>query len=481
MNKKYVVLIIFVLTLLLFLYYKPTGMPQHDVVEMAADAEYIVLENTNPGLAWYYDKYPEEIPWRTGATYLTAFIFAIFHIFGETSAEFATIFTQLFFGSLAASVLYLLCYELYKKHLPAILTSLLFILSTPMFNAVLGKDHGTEFFFAIAALYFLIKGNTNSTTNNNSIPYYIAASSSLGLLLWMREAGLLFPIIFFGIYAIHCIEKKQYSIKHISALIIPYLILAITAWYTYVHYLFTNAMSTLNATFFTYTKEIVTEISAWYSTLFFAFLILGIFCAIKEKDKLMLFLATISLLFIITFTKNATFDLRHLGIYVILPWCIIIGHGITAMIKNKQAWKRWSIIVISILLITQLFIPGVTINKDRNEHIHAKEFSLAVKEITDPESMIIVQKDFCIIVSYYSERACEGLPSNFIERVDTLLTTKPVYVFFELGFGFYEDEAKTIIEDTYNLQIAHTGNFETFHHAELYPQVYEETLIEVKR
>ncbi|PIN80052.1 hypothetical protein COV16_01505 [Candidatus Woesearchaeota archaeon CG10_big_fil_rev_8_21_14_0_10_34_8] len=338
MNKKHVIsLLLFILTFSLFLYYMQPGILQHDVVELAAYAEYVVFDEHDASLAWHYTQFDNgAFPWRTGTNYLTTTSFYIFNIFGEESAESAVFITQFLFGSLAVVFLYLFLYEIYNKHFPAVIGALIFGLSTPLFNAVLAKDHGTEFFFAIFAMYLLIKG-----IKNNSTIYLTTSSINLGLLLWMREAGLLFPVIYFGFYCIYALEKRSLiTTKKILAITIPYIIFAVGAFYAYVRLLLNNAVSNLNSDLFVYTKEILVSLWTWYPILFFALLLTGFYIGIKNKEKNVIFFTAVSILFFILFTKNATYDIRHLGIYVLFPFSVIIGYALTKLSLSQNLSRQ---------------------------------------------------------------------------------------------------------------------------------------------
>src|SRR3989338_11212056 len=101
-----------------------------------------------------------------------------------------SLFLFFFFGSLSVVVLYLFLLELYEKNVPALLCALLFGISAPLFNSVLSKEHGTEYFFAFAAMYFLLLCLKYSSKYKALI--LCLSSSFLGFLLWMREATLFF-------------------------------------------------------------------------------------------------------------------------------------------------------------------------------------------------------------------------------------------------------------------------------------------------
>lgn len=474
----------------LFLFYQQSGILQLDLMGLAAYAEYIVLDIHDPALAQEYAPYEAgQLPWRTGNNVLTAGIFFLFHhLFGAESAESSVFFTQFFFGALAIVFLYLFLFELYEKHFPAIIGALVFGVSAPLFNAVLSKDHGTEFFFAFAAMYFLLQG----IKRNNASPLFIS-NIGLGLSLWMREATLFFPIIYYGFFALHTVSWKKtfpfvsgnkeiLCFKNIVALTIPYVILAVGAWSIYAQQLFLNAVSKHNAAFFTFTKEILFSIWEWYPLLFFFFVFLGLFFCVYKKEKISLFFIFIILFFFILFTKNNTYDLRHLGIYLFFPASVVICYGLSYLLHQWKNWERYIVLSLAILLCVQVFYPGVSLFEQRKEHIYTKEFAEGIASVVPKESIIFVQKDFCLFFSYYAKRNCEGLPTDFSTRVDAVLASgKRVFVPYHAGFGFYSEEVHAAIEEQYTLTVLYTGNFETYHHADLKPQVYEESLIEVRK
>lgn len=474
--------------MVLFLYYQQAGILQLDLMGLAAYAEYIVLDTHDQALAQEYAPYAAGgVPWRTGNNILTAGTFFFFHnVFNVGSAESSVFFTQFFFGALAIVFLYLFLFELYEKHFPAIIGALVFGVSAPLFNAVLSKDHGTEFFFAFAAMYFLLRG----IKGNNAYSFFIS-NIALGLSLWMREATLFFPIIYYGFFALHTFSYKQtypfvsgnkeiLCIKNIVVLTIPYALLAFGAWSIYAQQLFLNAVSKHNAAFFTFTKEILMSVWEWYPLLFFFFVFLGLWFGLYKKEKNSLFFIFIIFFFFILFTKNNTYDLRHLGIYLFFPASVVICYGLSYVLEQWKNWERCIVLSLAILLCVQVFYPGVSLFEQRKEHIYTKEFAEGIASVVPKGSIIFVQKDFCLFFSYYAKRDCEGLPADFFTRVDAILASgKRVFVPYYAGFGFYSEEVRAAIEEHYTLTVIYTGNFETFHHADLKPQVYEELLIEV--
>lgn len=482
-TKLFVSFFIFTSFFSTFLYYEQPGILQLDLVGMATYAEYLVLGEElvlSP-----LDLAPYEhgiIPWRTGNQLLTAATF--FLIEKWSSAEHAVFLTQFFFGSFGIVFLYLFLFQLYKKHTPAFFSALLFGLSAALFNAVLSKDHGTEFFFAFGSFYFL-----SLALENKKTVYFFLTSLFLGLLLWMREAGLFFPLLIFGFFIVNTVmyntkEKKIIyhteiiTAKNLFFLFVPYTILACAAFYLYVFTLLKNAATQINAELFTYTSMIITSILEGYPLLFFLFILGGLFFAFFKKEKNSLFFFLMSILFFILFTKNATFDIRHLGIYVFFPASVIICYGLCCF-ENRKA--QLAAYFLAGILCVQLFVPGIALFEQRKEHIYTKEFGEGIASVVPVDGIVFVQKDFCLFVAYYAKRECREMPTS-METFDTLLVSgKRVFVFYEAGFGFYDDTTKNAIEENYALSSVYSGKFETFHHADLDPQVYDEMLIEVSK
>jgi hypothetical protein len=471
--KKWYAGIMFAIMLFVFFYYQQNGILQHDVVETAQYAEYVVTNEHDT----LYEKYlVTKYPWRTGTLLLTAGMYYLMHFF-SISSECTAFFTQFLFGSLAVVFLYLFLREMYNDT-AAFFTALAFGLSAPLFNAVLSKDHGTEFFFACAAMYFLIYG-----LKNKNLLSLCISNIALGLTLWMREAMLLFPVIYYGFLVVYAYKNKIqeiYSAKNMFALSIPYIFLTAGALYVYVWMMITNASQNLAVPLFTNTGKILQSLWQWYPLLLL-FAGIGIILAVKQKEYLVLFFTSIAVLFFIFFTKNATYDIRHLGMYVLFPLSVIECFVFSLLLEKYNDWKKYCIICIVVFVCIAGFIPGVSLFEQRKEHVYTKEFAQNIATIVPENGIIIIQKDFCLFFSYYAKRECIGLPDNFMATVDNyILSGKRVFVAYHAGFGFYDDETKNAIEQTYQLIPVYTGNFETFHHADLKPQVYEEYLIEVK-
>jgi hypothetical protein len=466
MKKHFYPIAIFLIIFSLLLYFQPHSLLQHDMVEYAAFAEYKNNE-INPALGWYYQPLETTLPWRTGTHYITAYTYKITSLF-NINAETTTLLTQYLFGALAAIFLYLFLRELYKKQMPALLATLIFFLSTPLFNAILGKEHGTEFFFCFAAMYFLIKA-----IKTERFDYSIAASTSLGLALWTKESTLLFPIIFYGFYIIQK-KKDALKIKPLLALTIPYLLLALTAFNGYVWNILKVSITNYgNATFFSYTKPILLSLWEHTSLLYITLIAFSIYISIKHKKQTPLFFLAIILLFFTIFTKNSTFDIRQLGIYIFFPLATIICYGITK-IKNKHIATA-----LTLIIIIQLFIPSISLYNERKQTLPATTFAQSFQTLPQ-DAIIFSQRDFCIIWSYYGERECRFLPTNFIETIDPLLKeNKKIYVLFHVGFGFYDDNIKELIQNNYNLNPIITAQSENYHHADLKTKHYEEMLVEV--
>ena len=481
-TKLFVSFFIFTLFFSAFLYYEQPGILQLDLVGMATYAEYIVLEEKL--VASPLDLAPYEhgiIPWRTGNQFLTAATF--FVIEKWSSAEHAVFLTKFFFGSLGIVFLYLFLFQVYKKHTPAFLAAVLFGASAALFSATLSKDHGTEFFFAFGSFYFLSLALREKKTF-----YFFLTSMFLGLLLWMREAGLFFPLLIFGFFIVHTItydtkekkvtyHKEIITMKNLFSLLVPYIILACIAFYFYVFALLKNAAAQLNAGLFTYTVPMMRSILEWYPLLFFFFILLGLFFAFSKKEKNSLFFFVMIILFFILFTKNATFDIRHLGIYVFFPASVLICYGLCCL--EKKSVQSIAFFLTGILCL-QLFIPGIPLLEQRKEHIYTKEFAEGIASVVPEDGIVFVQKDFCLFVVYYAKRTCQEMP-NSLDTFDTVLASgKRVFVFYETGFGFYDDTTKSAIEERYVLISVYSGKFETFHHADLKSQIYDEMLIEVR-
>ena len=492
MDKKnlFISLFIFFFFLSSFLYYEQPGILQLDLVGMATYAEYVIIGEKL--VASPLDLAPYEhgvIPWRTGNQLLTA---AAFFILSQTailptppSAEHAVFLTQFIFGSLGIVFLYLFLFQLYKKYIPALFGALIFGASAPLFNAILSKDHGTEFFFAFGSFYFL-----SIALEKNKVIYFFLTSLFLGLLLWMREAGLFFPILLYGFFIVQTIivtynsqerkviyNKEIVTLKNISLLFLPYFVLACLAFYVYVFALLKNATTDLNAAFFTYTAEMVSTISDWHPLLYFLFVFLGLYFGIIKKEKSILFFGLITLFFFVLFTKNATFDLRHLGIYVFFPASVIICYGLCCL---ERKWMQIAVFFLAGVLCVQLFMPGISLFEQRKEQIYTKEFGLGIASVVPSDGIVFAQKDFCLFVAYYAKRTCQGMPTSLDTFDSALASGKRVFVFYEAGFGFYDDTMKNAIEEKYVLASVYSGKFETFHHADLDPQIYDEQLIEIK-
>ncbi len=489
MDKKnlrislFISLFILILFLSLFLYYEQPGILQLDLLGMVTYAEYMI--NGEKLVPSSLDLAPYEhgiIPWRTGNQLLTAATF--FLIEKWSSAEHAVFLTQFFFGSFGIVFLYLFLFQLYKKHTPAFFAALLFGLSAPLFTAVLSKDHGTEFFFAFGSFYFL-----SIALENKKKVYFLLTSVFLGLLLWMREAGLFFPLLIFGFFIVNTItydtkekkviyHKETITAKNLFFLFVPYTILACIAFYFYVFSLLKNAATQLNAGLFTYAAPMITSILEWYPLLFFLFILLGVYFVIIKKEKSALFFAVSGLFFFILFTKNATFDIRHLGIYVFFPASVLLCYGLCCLERRLVQLTAY---FLAVILCLQLFLPGISLFEQRKEHVYTKEFGEGIASVVPQDAIVFVQKDFCLFVVYYAKRTCQGMPTS-IEAFDTTLASgKRVFVFYEAGFGFYDEATKAAIEEKYVLTAVYSGKFETFHHADLKSQVYEEMLIEMSK
>jgi hypothetical protein len=482
MKKHLLPSALIILTILsLLFYFQQPGFFQHDMVEYAQYAEYIVHNQYD----YIYQPYFTNIdngafPWRTGTIYLgTITYYILYKLTGTLSAEFAIFLTQFIFGTAAIVFLYLFLYELFKRKWPAFFASLTIGLSAPLFNSFLSKEQGTEFFFAFAAMYFLLVGLKK---RNTFLLFF--SNISLGVMLWMRESALLFPIIYYGFLLLYCTENKEnikqhINIKNIAALTIPYFILAIIAVKMYVWLLITNAANSLTTTLFSATEQIAASIWTWYPLLFFAFILCGLFYGYKNKNKTIFLFTTIIIFFLTIFTKNATFDIRHLGTYVFFPCAVIITYAIAKMTeKNENKTKSIVVYIICALFCIQLFTPGITLFEERKQHIYTEEFAESIQDIVPEDATIFMQHDFCRFVAYYAKRTCKDMPTN-VETIDTELTSRHVFIPFHLGFGRYDDTTKEAIENTYTLTPVYTGKFETFHHADLNRQVYEESLIEV--
>ncbi len=472
-NKKtiFTSFFLFIFMFFLFFYFMEPGFFQHDMVEYAMYAEYVVLDNYDALYHSYFANLDAgAFPWRTGTMYLTVAFFWLFHLFGIGS-EFATFLVQFFFGSLSIVVLYLFLLELYQKQLPALLSALFFGLSAPLFNAVLSKEQGVEFFFAFAAMYLLLLGIKEKNTF-----FFILASTALGFLLWTRESSLFFPIIFYGFFLFH--PKELLSLKTLLAIGIPYVILAAIACKMYVWLLLTTVLQTTDVPFFTYADEIVQSVWQWYPLLFFFFLFVALYFAAKKKSKEITFFLSIILLFFLAFTRNGSYDIRHLGIYVFFPASVIICYGLCCL-ENRKA--QLAAYFLAGILCVQLFVPGIALFEQRKEHVYTEDFGLGIASVVPADGIVFVQKDFCLFVAYYAKRACQGMPTSMETFDDILASGKRMFVFYEAGFGFYDAATKAAIEERYVITAVYSGKFETFHHADLEPQTYDEMLIEVSR
>src|SRR3989338_9322302 len=127
-NKKTFITSFFLLLFMLslYFYFMEPGFFQHDMVEYAMYAEYVVLDDYDALYSSYFSAIDAgAFPWRTGNMYLTVACFWLLHFVGVGSA-FATSFVQFFFGSLSVVVLYFFLFELYENNVSALLCALLF-------------------------------------------------------------------------------------------------------------------------------------------------------------------------------------------------------------------------------------------------------------------------------------------------------------------------------------------------------------------
>ncbi len=472
--------ILFVAMLILYTQLMHAGIFHLDMLGLAAYAEY-TRKSYNPVMEKEYLPYDEgQLPWRTGNAFLTKAVYKAGYLFYPISGETAAFLTQFIFGALACVFLFLFLANEFKDWKPALACALLFSLSAPIFTAVLAKDQGTELGFTMLAMFLLSKG-----IEKESYRYFVGASTALGMLLWMREITILFPLIFFGFFVMVCMrrqvekQKQILTAKNIASLIVPYIIFIVGALVVYAKDVIVRGMYGLNAHLFTYTEQIFMALWFWYGPIFLLLIFFGVYSGIKHKEEKILFFCACILFFLILFTKNMTFDVRQLGIYVLFPSVVVICYGIHKM----QPWKKNIAIIIIIILSFYLFSLGLSINMARAEHVFEKEFAQKSGKAIPKNSVIFAHGDFCLFFMYYGNRFCESMPSDqtdFIKKSSTIIMNgTPVYVLYHAGFGFYDYQTRANIEEYFNLNSAYTGTFENYHHADLVPRIYEEILVEV--
>lgn len=481
-----IVFFLFIAFFFLFLSLRSASLFQHDMVRLAAYAEHHVHEKPEPALAWHFRESSDgsTFPWRTGTYFLTAATYKLFHALGAQNAEFTTSFIQWILGAAALALLFLFLKELYTNNSAALLAAIIFGVSSPIFSSILAKESGGEYFFAFLAMYLLIKGVKQSNTLLLTL-----SSASLGLLYWMREGGIFFPLVYYGFFIVSSINifpqisvnKKYYSIKYILILIVPFLIAFYLAYRIYIKSIFESSSANLSVPLFGFASFILNEFWTFYSIVFFMLILAGIVYAIKDREKYVVFFTVTGLTIAIAFTKSATFDLRHLGIYTLFSFTVLSCYAFKKIITSKKRWIVFSGFILAAVIAVQVFLPILQITLDRRAELYPTSFSQKIKEVTLPESIIFVPEDFRIIISYYAKRETLDITSEPAKKIETTITEgRPVYLLYQLSMAQLNESTRNQLSKNYVFTLIHEGKFENYHHADLKQKFFTEELIKLE-
>ena len=382
--------------------------------------------------------------------------------------------TSVLFASFGIGFLFLFLNELTRKKDFAFFCSIIFSF-LPIFLSVTvyAKGHSFAFFYAMIALYYLVK-----YVNKGKVLDAILFSLFFLAGLLCRNTNLAYLPAIVGI-----IFYKKINITNLKKLV-PVVVTMIF----YFLLRFKNLLYWRGATVF-YLENILFMrqriVDGLYNSIsFFGFFLIIFFIYLARYDKELRKLALFSILWfipyfsIIIFATN--FSVRYL-IPVLAPIIMVMGASISYLFRRKKILG----IICLLVLIISFSLKMVPILDFRHQYCGPKEFAEFVMENTENDS-VIISNDESVFFTYYANRTVIGYSpyptpaehrTTILKFIELLKSNTSLYV---TGAVYYTPIPNDVLNKNFIIEEVGSAVNEEYRHAELNLRTRIEPLFRIK-
>jgi hypothetical protein len=488
-SDTWLILVLFLFSLLLRLYFMNDGLFKYDSVDFAIQAEQTIRERAIhyahgmgfPGMAIL-----------NGLAFGTDML-----IRGVESAELSITLLSILFGAAAVILLYLFTKELTQDKFIAFTAALLFSV-TPVFLSIttFAHSHGQSVFFSLLAVLLFQKSQQKEELKWK-YSLLMLSGLTLGFAITLRIPNVLYTVLIFLLYLDPRLEdeklildkpKIKEALLYTAIFVIPLIFVFLLLYWPLI--------STTGFSFITETAETVKWLGIYSNmTLFlltwlnktvnpigWVLMLGGVFYTLKLKQYSIILLVWFIIFAIYFLNLSGTVSPRYL-IPLLLPIYIYLATALE-WVKNKN--QMLAALLIVILLLT-MFMPMYPLLEFRRDYCGPKEFAYYVQQNTEPNSVILAMDEW-IHISYYGKRAVlthtqDGNYTKiqeFVNEIDNYLDNNtPVYI-IETAFSYDPGQkVQQAILNRYNLTLIGSHLNEDYHKKEMYDGKFEERLFKI--
>jgi len=424
-------------------------------------------------------------PGYPGYVAIITVFYAIDHYMtGTESSEFVLNFASVLFGAIGVMILYIFTKELTGSRLTGVIASLILtVLPIYLSLSTYAKDHTMEISFVLLSAYLILKAG-----KTDSLKLKIISSLLLGYAITIRITNFLFIPILFLLYwhsnfPLALVKKGELIkiklrgniaklIEDIFLLLIPMFIVFLILYMPKIRQFGIQPFISISqyAKFLGFFSQLLplsimwTTVSVTY--LGYILIALGIL-VLFFIEKQQRYTGAILLLWMLVFFEyyaNITTTSDRYIIPALIPATIIMAIGINWIYNRFGNLPMLITFIILIGLMANNIYPIISY---RHQYSGQKEFSLKVKELTEPNSKIIVMDDGPLI-TYYTKRDTIGHTidgdDNKIEgdmrTISNYLDSGiPIYI---VSTGFSYDAGDGLAYDQYTRQFYNSVTGETY-------------------
>jgi hypothetical protein len=489
-SEKWLILGLFLFSLLLRLYFMNAGLFHYDSVDFAIQAERTIRERSIhyahgmgfPGMAIL-----------NGLAFGTDMLLR-----GAESAELSITLLSILFGAAAVVILYLFTKELTQDRFIAFITALLFSV-TPVFLSVttFALSHGQSVFFAFLAI-FLFQKSQQKEELKWKYGLILLSGLSLGFMAAIRIPDVLYGVIIPLLYFNPRLEEKKLVVDkpNLKELLI-YTIIFVIPFILIFLLLYWIKLSTVGLSFITaeannmpwlgiyseMTPFLLRWLTMTVNPLGWVLMLGGVYYSLKLKRYSIVLLIWFVLFALYFLNLSGVVTLRYL-IPLLIPIYIYIATALE-WIKTKNQIIAGLMIVI---LMLTMVIPVYPSLEFRSHYCGPKEYAYFVQQNTEPNSVILAMDEW-IHISYYGKRATlthtqdgnDTKIQEYVNEIDKYLDNNtPVYI-IETAFSYDPGQkVQQAILTRYNLTLVGSHANEDYH-KELFDAKFEERLFKLTR
>ena len=482
LNKKLILLLLFLLNFSLGLAFINEGLFHYDSVVLAK-----AVENT-----YKTGQLQEAVRGRYGCVIINSIIYLPFFKLGQ-NADFAIRFSSILFHSLSIVALFLFIYELFADSIQAIAGALLLSFTPFYFSPnTYGKEHGLSIFLLLLSFYLLLRGLKKNALYLIGISSFILAFSvsvkeSILLIVPLYFLFYLSPVITISPFKI-TVPRERLKAGTLLSLILPFLVVFFVIFFTYLKAEFYREMYVKDSTsaiflglFSRLLKDAFGDLFKSIPALTFLFSIIGFKRLINKGNIFLPFFLLLWFMLIFYFGNVITYGARYLDI-VIIPVYILASYALSWL----YAKDKLAACAIVAYLAFAMFMFMYPVLSFRHRYNGEKQFALFVREKTEDKALIISMDD-SVFIEYYAQRKILTHPLSdrkqmtiFLRRVAvSLVNNIPVYL---TGSGLSYDKQgifRNILLTNFDMKIVGSKLSEDYHRAEMGFTKYDQTLFKL--